>query len=410
MVQSNSLIHLFTHEYPYGKAESFIEEEVRRLQKYGVVVVVPAFCKSIEKRTLPDGAKLETSLSQYSWFQIFKSPCIIKSVISELPMEVFDRGLLIFQLKSQVALWSYVFRVARFMCWILGTPSGRQVQKAMSFWSNSEAVGLAVAKKKRTCLRFVSRSHRFDIWEQYNPYSYLPFRSVLASQASFLLPCSSAGAEHIKKKVNGSTRVLVAPLGIDRPVEPNLNHCRQSVEEVVVLTCSSGAAVKRLGLITHSIIVAAKKDPDISWRWIHLGEGIEQIKPILEMCPKNLNVELPGPVSRLEVFHYHRDHKPNVFVNLSSSEGVPITVMEAMSMGTPVVATAAGGTGDIVDAEVGVLLPVEIDSASVATSIRHVVETSESKRVAAIDRWQKSASSEVAQAVLDFVIPKLFTD
>ena len=202
--------------------------------------------------------------------------------------------------------------------------------------------------------------------------------------------------------------MLVAPLGIDRPVEPNLNDFRQSVEEVVVLTCSSGAAVKRLGLITHSIIVAAKKDPDISWRWIHLGEGIEQIKPILEMCPKNLNVELPGPVSRLEVFHYHRDHKPNVFVNLSSSEGVPITVMEAMSMGTPVVATAAGGTGDIVDAEVGVLLPVEIDSASVATSILHVVETSESKRVAAIDRWQKSASSEVAQAVLDFVIPKLF--
>ena len=176
------------------------------------------------------------------------------------------------------------------------------------------------------------------------------------------------------------------------------------------MTCSSAASVKRLSLVTESLARSAASNPDRSWTWIHLGDGAEFIRRELSEAPPNLEVELPGPVTRLEVFRCHRDRRPDVFVNLSSSEGVPLTIMEAMSMGTPVVATAAGGTGEIVDSEVGELLPVDVDAGIAAMSIRRVVDASESLRTAAIERWRTAASTGVAESVLDIVIPHLMDD
>ena len=76
-------------------------------------------------------------------------------------------------------------------------------------------------------------------------------------------------------------------------------------------------------------------------------------------------------------------------------------------MGTPVVATAAGGTGEIVDSGVGELLPVAIDAHSAAKAIRRVADSPKEMRTAAIERWRTAASTEVAQKALNKIIPQL---
>ena len=78
-----------------------------------------------------------------------------------------------------------------------------------------------------------------------------------------------------------------------------------------------------------------------------------------------------------------------------------------MSMGTPVVATAAGGTGEIVDSDVGELLPVAIDAQSAAKAIIRVVDSPKEMRRAAIERWRTVASTEVAQKALNKIISQL---
>ena len=407
MSSSKLTIHLFTRNYPFGKNESFVEEEIRRLQYFGTVVVVPAFRDHSDPRKLPNGAKLETSLAGCSILSGLKSFSVMMSVLSQLPGEIINRGVKSLRIKSQFAIWAYVLRIARFTDWVLKSEAGKKVNKAMSFWSNAEAVGLAVASIYRSNLRFVSRSHRFDLWEKHNPHGYLPFRRILANKALYLMPCSAIGAKHLRETISGADRVVVAPLGVEQLLKPNHKKRNRSIEKSLILTCSSDDPVKRLKLVAESILVLAKKNPDRCWTWIHLGEGQEQFQTKLKEAPRNLKVELPGPVSRLEVFRYHRDRCPDVFVNLSSSEGIPVTIMEAMSMGTPVVATAAGGTGEIVDSTIGKLLPVEIDSNNAARAIRNVINTSHAKRTAAIERWRNAASIEVAQKVLDRIVPKL---
>jgi glycosyltransferase involved in cell wall biosynthesis len=93
-------------------------------------------------------------------------------------------------------------------------------------------------------------------------------------------------------------------------------------------------------------------------------------------------------------------------VNLSSSEGVPLSIMEALAMGVPVVATAAGGTGEMVDDSVGALLPVEVDAAIAAAAIRRVVDEGARLREAARVRFSEEGSTNVAMDALHRHVPE----
>lgn len=44
------------------------------------------------------------------------------------------------------------------------------------------------------------------------------------------------------------------------------------------------------------------------------------------------------------------------FISLSSSEGLPISICEALSYGVPVIATDVGGVSEVVTSDVGILL------------------------------------------------------
>ncbi len=56
-----------------------------------------------------------------------------------------------------------------------------------------------------------------------------------------------------------------------------------------------------------------------------------------------------GTVQSEDVMNYYTGNTIDLFVNTSSSEGVPFSIMEAFAAGIPVMATNVGGTGEIVD-------------------------------------------------------------
>ena len=67
----------------------------------------------------------------------------------------------------------------------------------------------------------------------------------------------------------------------------------------------------------------------------------------------------------------------DVFVLPSHQEGLPFAVLEAMAMGLPVVATAAGGTGEaVIDGETGLLTP-PADPAALGAALRRLLEDEE---------------------------------
>jgi glycosyltransferase involved in cell wall biosynthesis len=64
-----------------------------------------------------------------------------------------------------------------------------------------------------------------------------------------------------------------------------------------------------------------------------------------------------------------------VLVNASTSEGIPVSMMEAHCSGIPVIGPNVGGVGEIVRTGVnGILLEPPLSSDTLATAIQSIVE------------------------------------
>lgn len=89
----------------------------------------------------------------------------------------------------------------------------------------------------------------------------------------------------------------------------------------------------------------------------------------------------------------------NVFINVSSSEGVPVSIMEAMSFGKLIVATDVGGTKEIVDDGLnGFLLPCEFEVKQLVNTLTKIYKMSEEqyKKMCICSRkmWETKANAE----------------
>ena len=70
----------------------------------------------------------------------------------------------------------------------------------------------------------------------------------------------------------------------------------------------------------------------------------------------------------------------DIFVNVSVSEGTPVSLMEAASCGIPIIATAVGGNKEIVTAESGLLLDPNPSPEEIARAILTLMGDSEAAR------------------------------
>jgi len=97
----------------------------------------------------------------------------------------------------------------------------------------------------------------------------------------------------------------------------------------------------------------------------------------------------------------YRNNPVDLFVHTSKSEGLPFVIMEALSCGLPVIATDAGGVGELVDSQVGKLLPVDISPDELAEQLWKLLECPgylEQKKSSAVQRWESTVNAETNYA------------
>jgi glycosyltransferase involved in cell wall biosynthesis len=96
-----------------------------------------------------------------------------------------------------------------------------------------------------------------------------------------------------------------------------------------------------------------------------------------ELLPKNILYNFLGFLPTNEVYLYYKNKPIDVFLNVSASEGLPVSIMEAQSCGIPVIATAVGGTPEIVNEKVGILLSPNPTPEEIGSTIEYLIDNSE---------------------------------
>jgi N-acetylglucosaminyldiphosphoundecaprenol N-acetyl-beta-D-mannosaminyltransferase len=134
----------------------------------------------------------------------------------------------------------------------------------------------------------------------------------------------------------------------------------------VVGTLARLVEVKDVDLLLDTIAILAERVPDV--RALIVGDGPERPRLEKETAKRGLagRVEFPGHVRHVWPALAGLD----VFVMTSRYEGLPISALEAMVMGLPVVATAVGGLTEVVDDGVtGFLVATGPDRSATAAAL-----------------------------------------
>jgi glycosyltransferase involved in cell wall biosynthesis len=231
-----------------------------------------------------------------------------------------------------------------------------------TYWYNQVALSLAILKKMDPKLCWVTRAHGGDYAEKQRK-SVFPFRYFTNSQVNKIFPVSSFAKNYFINKFKvPEQRLSVAHLGLQ--VEGTLSPVESTSLHLV--SCSALIPLKRVELIVEILSFIGDHV-----QWTHFGGGplIDQIQNKIAKLPSSVKVDLKGYQPNNEFLSFLTQTSVSFFINVSDSEGLPVTMMEAISRGIPLIGPAICGIPEIINTDTGFLISPDFDPADVAKLI-----------------------------------------
>ena len=265
-----------------------------------------------------------------------------------------------------------------------------------TYWFETITTGIGWLKAEYPQIFLVSRAQGYDLYEERYSPAYIPFREESLRALTQLFINSDSGNYYLgnkypifKSKFKTSRKGVFSTNVLNRPSRDSI--CR-------IVSCSNIVSVKRVDLMFEGIRHLASSHSDNKFEWNHFGDGScrKQVTTLIQNAPINLKVTLSGSTPNEHILDYYRNAPIDIFINTSSSEGVPISIMEAQSFGIPVIATGVGGIPEIVNNENGTLLPSDPTSGEIAAAIwdLYTADNYQQKRAASLENWRKKFNAE----------------
>lgn len=257
-------------------------------------------------------------------------------------------------------------------------------------------IAVLLKKKWRKSPYIVSRAHGYDIYEGQHANDYIPLRKVILDNIDYVFPCSEHGARYIEEKYGDvKANVECRYLGT---VDHRERLAPSGMNPLKIVSCSNVVKVKRLEKIVNALSLM----DDVEIEWTHYGDGpllAEVRRMAAEKLGKNIRANFPGSVANTELLKIYGSTDCHIFLNVSLSEGLPVSIMEAMSFGIPCIATDVGGTRELVNDENGYLLEADADDAKIADAVRCVsqmgIDEYQALREGARKSWNNKFNAEI---------------
>ncbi len=406
MTQKNEKhLIIFTASYPDSAvAESFLDPELAHLcEEFDRITLVPRLSprphETVE-RNLPNMVRTDHSIQRRDnrlHGILYDTSLILRSVMSRpYYSEVHRHGKTLFHVSSQRRLIGHLGIALVTRDWVLQKVRAGELTPSetvlYSYWLDGPALGCGLAKYRHPDLTVVSRAHGFDLYEEAYDPPYGPLRETTLACADRIFPISRNGRAYLSDRYPAQTdRYVVSRLGVP---DPGFATSASGDGVFRVVSCSYTIPLKRLDLLIAGLAELGRVHPKQQFAWTHIGYG--PLQESIEACaqellPKNVQYSFAGYLPKSEVMAYYQTNAVDAFINVSETEGIPVSIMEAQSCGIPTVATAVGGTSEIVSGRVGILLdpnPSPGDIAGALTTLLDGERSSREKRFQSKSNWK----------------------
>lgn len=382
-----------SRNYPYssdGGETMFIKPEIPHLVKYFDVTVAPLFS---DGPLTDDISEITVDLSLSEYFtedrkKVRKLSLALKGLFSKVFYLEIYRSLKSGVLPNVKSIGTYALGYISTVKWLNKENICSAYDLFYTYWSNSITSGLIGECEDKP---IVTRAHGYDLYlERQN--GYIPGYDFNFNGVKKIFTISEHGSNYLVNYGIARDKIVLSRLGVE--VQQKMSKVGDS--SFHVLSCSSVVPLKRVDLIFRALKNVAEINPDITLQWIHIGGGqlLSELKSEVKAnCPSNLIVEFAGHMNHEKVISYYKNNSIDIFVHASETEGLPVSMQEAISFGVPIIATDVGGVSEIVVSEVGVLVDPENPSQKLADEINSYLnlnkETKTAKKRSAKKRQEK---------------------
>lgn len=368
---SRDTLVLLTQAYPFGrKSETFLDAELPILARsFARVIVVPS-AREDGSRSLPVGVRCETFLADASRRDAQHE------LLRQLRRSALQYGRAI---ANEGSAKAYVFHPKTFIGSIgknvlkykllkeFIRSEGLQSAVFYDYWFDNSTLALSWLRREGVVDRAVARAHGYDLYDNRRAGGAVPFRRFKLESLDRVLTISSHGFEYLAAKhPRARSKLSVSRLG----VEAQTMGQRARGSEPLIVSCASLHPSKRVEMIPSVLERIGGQ-----LRWVHFGDGpsMGDVRRAAQMLPDRVSWRLEGHVSHADLLEYYQQNKVDLFVSLSASEGLPVSIMEAISFGVPVLAVGVDGVPEIVTASTGRLVGVDDPPDKIADAARQLL-------------------------------------
>jgi glycosyltransferase involved in cell wall biosynthesis len=185
-----------------------------------------------------------------------------------------------------------------------------------------------------------------------------------------IYPISDAGTHYLRNQLPGTeiSKIKTSRLGVS--LDEAKPQSSKKANHLRILSIAFISQVKRI----DRIIDALSKVENCTIDWTHIGSAPNLNDPIFEMARQKLaafahvSYQFAGERSKEQVYEHLRSNSSDVLLCTSESEGIPVSMMEALGFGLPVISVNVGGIAELViDGENGELMKADASALEIAS-------------------------------------------
>lgn len=365
---------LYTGSYPYGPTtESFVgpELEVISSESDFEVTIVPVV-KDSPLRPIPDRIHLDSTICNSSFWYRLRS---VFSIFSPRYWSlIYKDKRYLSSLRYCIHLFKYLYAANLVYYDVCKRAKSITSITFYSYWMSYAPIAFGIYRKKHpnTPHHFISRGHGGDVYT-IDRGRYYPFRDFVLRTIDHVYIVSNYGRDYLRNKYpNHKEKIDRSYLGV-MPLKSATIDSKVSR----IVSCSSVYDFKRVDLLYKSLEKYAESHPEMTLEWTHFGGGylFDSLKEEIERShnASNLKINLKGRCHNEAILNSYSVYGYHVFIHLSTTEGLPVSMMEAISASIPIIATAVGGVPEIVNDNTGYLLNVDFSQEEFDTALTRVL-------------------------------------